>query len=742
MEDIGSSPAKMKFSLPFERSRMVLAPKAFFISPFFAAQPQTGERKVTVGNRHYHIGGFNPLDPTCHPPALDVRHARVIFSLLSFRLDSLDKTQLIRFSFNQLCQRYASSNGGRYSRAIKKTLSDLTRSFIRITNIETGIAHTYRLIERMDIEERPIRRKDAKLAKSPQLEMWFNSCTLSPEFAGLLSDIEELQHLKFDVFNSIRAPLAQAIYLYIPSRAHYYTERKPFEITLKTLLQQVSATVPEHKSRRKELFTKNRTSILKQLDGLETLHGHFRVRIAETNDGTDYKLQTWVEKSHRQHNRLSGKSKLVAAWVDSGRTQEDLRQRLARVGSLDGYELDLLERAAVRIAGSEPFFRLAKAMLLPTRFIELLAEAKVIHLVTIPVAHAMPLRRPAVARDADEFALADFDFIPLMHAEFVRLAQRQGFDGVIEAGFAPHPHHVFRHAGSPIQFPFDFDDFHLFAEREPFHMAVDLHDLAVLVVFGVTFFGFRPRQVPQNVPLFSFAQDFLFLEPFPDAFADVVAFLVRRRDHQGGLAALDGGDIIFGQRRLARLDRHFMDMVPDLAHLERLLDFAFGNIFHELLEVSALAQHFADPRWRQAAEFFQQVKRLPALDGMMLSRVGHQQQARPQLLRQRKELVGLPGGEQPGLVHEPHRAVSLALQPPADQQMRDRLGIFETLLAQSVPRGFRRRCERDDFVHAAFNAPPHFVQQRGLARAGLARNPDHPIARGEGVLHRVALLRV
>ena len=188
------------------------------------------------------------------PPALDVRHARAIFALLSFRNPfAEDGTRLIRFSFNELCRRYANSNGGRYSRAIAEIVHDLMDSYIRITDLKTGVAHSYRLIERVDIEDRPIRRKDAHLAKSPhQLEMWFNGCTLSAEFAGLLNRISELQHLKLDVFTSIRSPLAQAIYLYIPSRACHHAEGNPFEISLTKLLEQVSFPIPQHKSVRKK----------------------------------------------------------------------------------------------------------------------------------------------------------------------------------------------------------------------------------------------------------------------------------------------------------------------------------------------------------------------------------------------------------------------------------------------------------------------------------------------------------
>ena len=315
------------------------------------------------------------MDAEVHPPALDVRHARAIFSLLSFRDEYYD-TRLIRFSFNEFCRCYARTNGGRYSRAIKKILRDLMDSYIRVTDIKTGIAHEYRLIERIDIEKRPIRRKDSSLARSPQLEMWFHSCTLSPEFCGLLGRIAELQHLKLDVFNAIRAPLAQAIYLYIPSRAHHHTANDPFEITLTNLLQQVSATVPKHKSRRKELFTKNHNPILRQLDGLETLAGRFRVRLAETTDESDWKLQAWIEKSAKKQIFQAGSSKLATVYLKSGRPREYLDRALADIQPLSGYEIDLLTTANVEIGRNRRFFEMAKAILKEPRFVGLLAEAK------------------------------------------------------------------------------------------------------------------------------------------------------------------------------------------------------------------------------------------------------------------------------------------------------------------------------------------------------------------------------
>lgn len=316
-----------------------------------------------------------------HPPALDVRHARAIFSLLSFRDDSFDPkgTRLIRFSFNELCRCYARTNGGRYAREIKKLVRDLMDSYIRITDTKTNVSHSYRLIERIDVEDRPPRRRDSKLARSNQTEMWFNGCVLSQEFAGILSRIRELQHLRLDVFNAIRSPLAQAIYLYIPSRACHHNVAKPFEISLTRLLEQVSFPVPRQKCRRHKLFMQHadeNRSILQQLDGLETLKAIFRVRLAQFADGSDWKLLAWVEGGSTKTKQRRQDSKLEIAYLASGRSRASLAQVRAHVQPLSDYEISMLEKAEVRLEGNERFFLLAKAMLPPSQFAMLLAEAK------------------------------------------------------------------------------------------------------------------------------------------------------------------------------------------------------------------------------------------------------------------------------------------------------------------------------------------------------------------------------
>jgi hypothetical protein len=360
-------------------SDRVHAPKDFFLGPVFAATPQSGQREVIVGNRHYLLGGFKPLDPDARPPALDVRHARAIFTLLFFRSEYGDNPRVIRFAFNDFCRRYANSNGGRYSRAIKKIISELMESYIQVTDMRSKLATSYRLIERVVIPGRAIGRRDSSEASSRQTELRLNEIWLSPEFYSLLNRIAELQDLKLSVFTSIRSPLAQAIYLYIPSRSVHHDESNPFEISMRTLLEQVSFPIPVFKSKRKELFTKHQEegrSILQQLDGRETLTGRFRVELAETADGSDWKLRTWVEKTPKAHRLINSDSKIIRAYLASGRPPEYLEQALANIAPLTDYQIELLQAGKIEIEKNRKFLEWAKAVLKDAKFNELLSGAK------------------------------------------------------------------------------------------------------------------------------------------------------------------------------------------------------------------------------------------------------------------------------------------------------------------------------------------------------------------------------
>jgi hypothetical protein len=310
---------------------------------------------------------------------LDVRHARVLFTALSFR-NPFDSSSVIHFSLNKFCQRYAKSNGGRYARAIRQLFADLSDTYIRVTEKETGEVQQYRFIDEVFHFNRAPRRRDARLVSSPQQELWIDGCRLSNEFLQVLGRIKELHHIKWKVLNAIRSPLAQAIYLYIPSRAHHHSADKPFEITLTKLLRQVSfRRVPRFKSLREQLFTLHKNegrSILQQLDGQETLHGHFRVSLSESSDGSDFKLLAWVDKDLAKPKSGTRSSKLEVAYRQSGKPLEWLEDAFANIPSLSDYEVDLLIKAGVDVEKDRRFFEKAKALLMESKFVSLLAEAK------------------------------------------------------------------------------------------------------------------------------------------------------------------------------------------------------------------------------------------------------------------------------------------------------------------------------------------------------------------------------
>lgn len=354
-----------------------VVPKDFVIAPIFASKPQQGGREVIVNNKKYLIGGFKPISedrPAC--PALDIRHGRALFTILSF-VNAYEDNGFVRFSINEFCKRFAASNGGRYSRDIKAILSDLERCWFRVS-YDNGDSESYRILKNVSVHIKAPRRKPLA-NKLTQEEIWFDEVELHPKFFNLLKDYMSIAQIHLKTLTSIRSPLAQAIYAYIPSRAIYYEQHKPFEITLRKLLEQVGHTVAEAKSVRKKLFIQNNNPVIEQLDDIEVISGKLRVNLCETLDGNDYKLQFWVEKSeHKEIIEIQDKpSVLKQIWLESGRPLQDFLKKIKHpLPSFNDYQLELFKKGNITLKGSEVFFKQALALLGQAKFNELLSEAK------------------------------------------------------------------------------------------------------------------------------------------------------------------------------------------------------------------------------------------------------------------------------------------------------------------------------------------------------------------------------
>mgnify|MGYP001310037002 CR=1 FL=1 len=356
----------------------------------FPATKQTKSRLIEFEDHAVEIGNSPLAEQGSESDfSLDIRHGRACFVLLSFK-KSYEDTQLVRFSLNQFAKRYAGNNSGRYSRDIRKILNEIASCWFKVWNKERTEFKSYRIIERIIVEGKAPRRKDAKAATAPeQQELWLDEVQLSREFCGFLSEIAELGQLRLDVINSISSKIAQAIYVWLAAPASQATDRNPFEITYTNLLRKIDHPAADKSKslRRKALTQHGKNSVIEQLNGIETLTGVLRCREAETKDGKDHKLLAWVDKAPKKVSskdglsrpgvrmRTSPNNKMTQAYLEHHST-EDLEAAFKRLGDLTEYEIDMLKTAGVDMEGSYDCFKLAKALIGEQRFVEIVSEAK------------------------------------------------------------------------------------------------------------------------------------------------------------------------------------------------------------------------------------------------------------------------------------------------------------------------------------------------------------------------------
>ena len=109
-----------------------------------------------------------------------------------------------------------------------------------------------------------------------------------PEFAELLCDWTNIIHVRLDVLRTLASDLAQAIYLFIPSRAVHHKKDDPWKINLTDLFIKLGMNVPASKSLRKKALAQHGTkSVLKQLNGVPILSGCLRVSLRLNKEKSD-----------------------------------------------------------------------------------------------------------------------------------------------------------------------------------------------------------------------------------------------------------------------------------------------------------------------------------------------------------------------------------------------------------------------------------------------------------------------
>jgi hypothetical protein len=250
-------------------------------------------------------------------------------------------------------------------------------------------------LSRIEITVRNVRSKKPEKQQTLALDDWavakkqqgkdtsgthvqLDNVALAPEFVELLMDWTQLMHVRLDVMRSLTSDLAQAIYLYIPSRAVHHTKEDPWKIGLTALFEQLDLPIPSSKSVRKKILTQHKKSVLRQLNDVPVLKGFLKVSLRLNKDKTDWLFLAWVEMSDELPDLRTSDSALVEAWRKSGRPETELAKVLrTALPDLPDDTRHLAEIARVDLEKIERFLRICILLLGKNKLLRMLAELKV-----------------------------------------------------------------------------------------------------------------------------------------------------------------------------------------------------------------------------------------------------------------------------------------------------------------------------------------------------------------------------
>jgi hypothetical protein len=368
-----------------------MIPKDWSSAPVFSPRKQLGPREIIVNGNTWRMGIDNPLNNQPSRP-IDMGHVRILLAVLSFWKGD----NPLSMSLKELGRRAAGSHGGAYFKLLRQKLGDLRDYWIAV-ELQNGDKRMFPAISRIEISTRNLRgRKQSnnnqqRLAldewvivdKEPRIEraraVQLDNVALAPEFAEFLCDWTNIMHVRLDVLRTLASDLAQAIYLFIPSRAVHHSKADPWKINLANLYDQLAMNVPSSKSlRKKALVQHGEKSVVKQLNNVPILHGYLRVSLRLNKDKTDWLFLAWVEGRGDLPDLYSSDSALVDAWRKSGRDEVELAKLLRNpLPELTDEERYLCEAAKIELPKVQRFIQLCKVAIGKNKLHRVLAEIKV-----------------------------------------------------------------------------------------------------------------------------------------------------------------------------------------------------------------------------------------------------------------------------------------------------------------------------------------------------------------------------
>ena len=380
--------ARMSTAKTPQKAEYALTIKDWLKAPIFSPVKQTAPREVEVtndkGQSHlWRMGVPNPLNQK-PSSRIDMSHARVLLAILSFWRHQ----NPVSLSLSELARRCANAEGGgSYYKRLRGKIEDLRQYWIELET-PNGQHRIFPALARVEVTLHP-KSPNAPASRQGRLALegpaavpagriLLDNVELAPEFAEFLIGFADYMHFRLDVLRNMPSDVAQAIYLYLPSRAVHHTRQNPWQITLTNLYNELGLKVASAKSLRKKVLVQHRRSVLSQLNGAPVLKGTLRATLRLNQAGTDWMLLAWTETDEKLLDPNESNSQLAQAWRDSGRPEKEFQTLLkAPLRPLTDEDHALCEAARIDLNGTERFLRLCKTILSGPVFRRQLAELKV-----------------------------------------------------------------------------------------------------------------------------------------------------------------------------------------------------------------------------------------------------------------------------------------------------------------------------------------------------------------------------
>ena len=353
----------------------VILQSAFGTNSIFLPTPRPEERTVLFGKCQW-TQGYSPENATLPlVKSFGVSHGRVIFGLFKFFQDNgLTKQTPINVGFSGLTKILHFGEGGQNKKEVQRLLFDLASVWNKAVYPD-GTTEEFKVL-------------DFTTTQTKNGEKKLKTVCFSDGFITMLEKFDEnsIFTLLYSVLCEMSSNVAQAIYLQFTAKVvrettDPFTENAPWRKNVSDLLHELKQAVPKYKSDRARVFTRaqgKNGSVIDQLDGVPIQQANIilHAKLEENTAKKDYNLCLWCEKIKTKAPTERGVSAMEGWWLQSGRSEEEYRQRLKESRPLNGKILEDLDAIGYPVKENRRFLEVANKLLHPGELEELVADCK------------------------------------------------------------------------------------------------------------------------------------------------------------------------------------------------------------------------------------------------------------------------------------------------------------------------------------------------------------------------------